>query len=56
MICGQRLTQFATARCRKQREYVQRIDRMLEGDWREKVRYILWTNGQRQARQAAMAA
>lgn len=40
----------------KQREYVQRIDRMLEGDWREKVRYILWTNGQRQARQAAMAA
>jgi hypothetical protein len=41
---------------RRQLEFVQRLDRMLEGDWREKVRYILWTNGQRQARQAAMAA
>lgn len=33
-----------------------RVDRMFEGDWREKVRYILWTNGQRQARLAVIAA
>lgn len=46
----------ALAHHRKQLEYLERVDRMLEGDWREKVRYILWTNGQRQAREAAMAA
>ena len=35
-----------------------RVDRMFDGDWREKVRYILWTNGQRQARavRAAVSA
>ena len=28
---------------------------MFDGDWREKIRYMLWTNGQRQARQALAA-
>jgi hypothetical protein len=40
----------------KHHEQVRRIDRMAEGDWREKVRYILWTNGLRQARHAAREA
>lgn len=31
---------------------------MFDGDWREKVRYILWTNGQRRDRaiRAAVSA
>jgi hypothetical protein len=35
-----------------------RVDRMFDGDWREKVRYILWTNGQRRDRaiRAAVSA
>lgn len=32
------------------------VDRMLEGGWKEKVRYLLWTNERRQERQAAIAA
>jgi hypothetical protein len=27
-----------------------RVQRMFDGDWREKVRYLLWTNGQRRER------
>lgn len=33
----------------------ERVRRMHAGDWKEKVRYILWTNGRRQER-AALAA
>jgi len=32
-----------------------RIDRMIEGDWREKVCYLLWTDGQRRARELRAA-
>jgi hypothetical protein len=32
-----------------------RVQQMFDGDWREKIRYMLWTNGQRQARQALAA-
>jgi hypothetical protein len=43
---------------RRVSENCARVYRMLDGDWREKVRYILWTNGQRQARavRAAVSA
>ncbi len=37
---------------RRAAENWQRVRRMLDGDWKEKVRYILWTNGQRQERKA----
>lgn len=33
----------------------ERVNRMFDGDWREKIRYLLWTNGQRQERQALAA-
>ena len=32
-----------------------RVQQMFDGDWREKIRYMLWTNGQRQDRQALAA-
>lgn len=41
---------------RKMIDFDKRLERMIEGDWREKVRYLLWANGQQQARQAAVAA
>lgn len=40
---------------RKVVDNCERIDRMLKGDWKEKIRYMLWTNGQRKDR-AALAA
>ena len=33
-------------------DHAKRVDRMRKGDWKEKMRYMLWTNGQRQEREA----
>jgi hypothetical protein len=43
------------ARRREWDENHERVQQMFDGDWREKIRYMLWTNGQRQARQALAA-
>lgn len=43
------------ARRREWDENHARVQQMFDGDWREKIRYMLWTNGQRQARQALAA-
>ena len=37
---------------RKIDEHAKRVERMQKGDWKEKMRYMLWTNGQRQEREA----
>jgi hypothetical protein len=36
-------------------DHAKRVDRMRRGDWKEKMRYMLWTNGQRQEREARAA-
>ncbi len=36
-------------------DHAKRVDRMRKGDWKEKIRYMLWTNGQRQEREARAA-
>jgi hypothetical protein len=37
---------------RKIDDHAKRVERMQKGDWKEKIRYMLWTNGQRQEREA----
>lgn len=43
------------ARRREWDENYARVQQMFDGDWREKIRYMLWTNGQRRARLARAA-
>lgn len=40
---------------RKIDDHAKRVERMRKGDWTEKMRYMLWTNGQRQEREARVA-
>ncbi len=37
-------------------DHAKRVERMRKGDWKEKMRYMLWTNGQRHERAACLAA
>jgi hypothetical protein len=36
---------------RKIEDHAKRVERMQKGDWKKTIRYMLWTNGQRQERE-----